>query len=141
MKTDSLLQVRHVSVSIARPPDVVYRFAAAPENMPRWAVGLGTSFKPQSDGSWIAEGGPVGSATVRFVERNRLGVLDHDVTVATGETVHNPIRVLPNGQGSEVVFTLFRQRGVFAAEFERDANAVDKDLGPLKRLLEGVAGE
>jgi hypothetical protein len=141
MKTDSLLQVRHVSVSIARPPDVVYRFAAAPENMPRWAVGLGTSFKPQSDGSWIAEGGPVGSATVRFVERNRLGVLDHDVTVATGETVHNPIRVLPNGQGSEVVFTLFRRPGVSAAEFEQDARAVEKDLITLRRLLEGVAGE
>jgi uncharacterized protein YndB with AHSA1/START domain len=136
MKTDSLFEVRHVSVSIARPPDVVYRFAAAPENMPKWAVGLGTSFKPQSDGSWIAEGGPVGKATVRFVERNRFGVLDHDVTVPTGETVHNPIRVLPNTQGSEVVFTLFRRPGVSMAEFERDARAVEKDLVTLKRLLE-----
>jgi hypothetical protein len=120
---------------------VVYRFAAAPENMPRGAVGLGTSFKPQSDGSWIAEGGPVGSATVRFVERNRFGVLDHDVTVPTGETVHNPMRVLPNGDGSEVVFTLFRRPGVSAGEFERDAKAVQKDLVTLKRLLESGAGE
>lgn len=137
MQNDSLLEVRHVSVSIARPPDVVYKFAARPENMPQWAVGLGKSFRPQSDGSWIAEGGPVGSATVRFVERNRFGVLDHDVTVPSGETVHNPLRVIPNGTGSEVVFTLFRRPGVSADHFADDAKAVEKDLRTLKRLLEG----
>jgi hypothetical protein len=137
MRNDSLLEVRHVSVSINRPPDVVYQFAAAPENLPRWAIGLGKSFRPRGDGSWVAEGGPVGTATVRFVERNRLGVLDHDVTVQTGETIHNPIRVIPNGTGSEVVFTLFRRPGVSAAQFAQDAKAVEKDLGTLKGLLEG----
>jgi hypothetical protein len=136
MKNEGLLEVRHVSVSIDRPPDVVYQFAATPENMPQWAVGLGTSFRPRGDGSWIADGGPVGNATVRFVERNRLGVLDHDVTVPTGETIHNPVRVVPNGRGSEVVFTLFRRADVSAAQFAQDAKAVEKDLGTLKRLLE-----
>jgi hypothetical protein len=69
-----------------------------------------------------------------------LGVLDHDVTVETGETVHNPIRVLPNGTGSEVVFTLFRRAGVSAAQFDQDAKAVEKDLRTLKRLLESRPG-
>jgi uncharacterized protein YndB with AHSA1/START domain len=141
MQNDSLFEVRHVSVSIDRPPDLVYQFAANPENMPKWAVGLGTSFRPRGDGSWIAEGGPVGAATVRFVERNRLGVLDHDVTVASGETIHNPIRVLPNGAGSEVVFTLFRRPDVSPAQFAQDAQAVEKDLRTLKRLLETGAGK
>jgi hypothetical protein len=136
MSNQSLLQVRHVSVSIARPPDVVYEFTVKPENLPKWAVGLGTAFRPQEDGSWIAEGGPVGRATVRFVERNRHGVLDHDVTVPTGETVHNPIRVIPNGNGSEIVFTLFRRPGVTTAQFDQDAKTVEKDLRTLKRLLE-----
>jgi hypothetical protein len=84
----------------------------------------------------VGLGGPVGSATVRFVERNRLGVLDHDVTVPSGETIHNPIRVIPNDGGSEVVFTLFRRPGVSAAQFAEDAQAVEKDLRTLKRLLE-----
>jgi uncharacterized protein YndB with AHSA1/START domain len=139
MRDQGLLQVRHVTVSIDRPPDVVYQFAAAPENLPKWAVGLGTSFHQKADGSWIAEGGPVGSATVRFVERNRFGVLDHDVTVPTGETIHNPIRVLPNGGGSEVVFTLFRRPGTSEAQFASDAKAVEKDLNTLKRLVESAA--
>jgi hypothetical protein len=136
MRNEKLLEVRHVSVSIDRSPDLVYQFAVRPENLPKWAVGLGTSFRRRPDGSWTAEGGPVGSATVRFVERNRLGVLDHDVTVESGETIHNPIRVLPNGRGSEVVFTLFRQPGVSAVQFADDAKAVEKDLNTLKRLLE-----
>jgi hypothetical protein len=136
MENPSLFEVRHVSVSIDRPSEVVYGFAAAPENLPRWAVGLGTSFRRKDDGSWVAEGGPVGTATVQFVDRNRLGVLDHDVTVPTGETIHNPIRVIPNGRGSEVVFTLFRRAGVSAAQFAQDAEAVKKDLTTLKRLLE-----
>jgi hypothetical protein len=33
--------------------------------------------------------------------------LDHDVTLPSGETLSNPMRVVPNGTGSEVVFTLF----------------------------------
>jgi uncharacterized protein YndB with AHSA1/START domain len=141
MRNDSLLEVRHVTMSIDRPPDVVYEFVATPENLPKWAIGLGTSFHQRGDGSWIAEGGPVGSATVRFVERNRFGVLDHDVTVETGETIHNPIRVLRNGAGSEVMFTLFRRAGVSADQFAQDAKAVEKDLGTLKRLLESGAGK
>jgi uncharacterized protein YndB with AHSA1/START domain len=141
MSNQGLLEVRHVSVSISRPPEVVYQYAVKPENLPKWAVGLGTSFRPQNDGSWIAEGGPVGSARVRFVERNRLGVLDHDVTVATGETIHNPIRVIPNGDGTEVVFTLFRRPGVTSAQFDQDARAVEKDLRTLKQLLERERAE
>ena len=141
MSNERLREVRHVSVSINRPPDVVYQFAAAPENLPKWAVGLGTSFHRRNDGSWIAQGGPVGSAIVRFVERNRLGVLDHDVTLETGETIHNPIRVLPNSEGSEVVFTLFRRPGVSPAQFGQDAKAVEKDLTTLKRLLENGSGK
>ena len=135
MKNDSLSEVRHVSVSIDRPPGRRYQFAANPENMTRWAIGLGT-FRPGRDGNWVAEGGPVGSATVRFVEPNGLGVLDHDVTVPTDEIIHNPVRVMPNGAGSEVVFTLFRRPCVSAAQFAQDAQAVEKDLRTLERLLE-----
>jgi hypothetical protein len=109
MQNVNLFEVRHVSASISRPPELVYEFAATPENLPRWATGLGKSFHRRSDGDWVADGGPLGSATVRFVERNRFGVIDHDVTLPTGETVHNPLRVLPNGTGSEVVFTVFRR--------------------------------
>jgi hypothetical protein len=37
----------------------------------------------------IAEGGLIGTVKVRFTERNALGVLDHDVALPSGATVHN----------------------------------------------------
>jgi Polyketide cyclase / dehydrase and lipid transport len=140
MQNVNLFEVRHVSVSINRSPELVYEFAATPENLPRWATGLGKSFHRRNDGDWVADGGPLGSATVRFVERNRFGVIDHDVTLPTGETVHNPLRVLPNGTGSEVVFTVFRRAGIPVTQFAEDAKAVEQDLGTLKRLLEAAPG-
>jgi hypothetical protein len=64
------------------------------------------------------------------------GVADHDVLLPTGATVHNPIRVLPNGTGSSVVFTLMRLSGVSEQQFNDDAKAVKRDLDTLKRWLE-----
>lgn len=132
--SQSPLEVRHISVSIDRPPAEVYRFASTIENLPRWATGLGESIR-QVDGAWIAES-PMGKVQVRFAERNEFGVLDHDVVLESGETIHNPMRVVPNGAGSEVSFTLFRQPGVSAEKFAEDAMWVEKDLRTLKRLLE-----
>jgi hypothetical protein len=130
----NLLEVRHVSVSINRPPDAVYAFAAEIENLPKWAAGLCKTIR-NVNGEWIADGS-VGTVKVRFTERNALGVLDHDVVLPSGVTIHNPIRVVPNGAGSEVMFTLLRQPGVSAETFEKDAKAVERDLRTLKTLLE-----
>lgn len=126
---------RHVSVSIDRPPAEVYAFASDPSRLPLWARGLSGSIA-RVGGEWVAES-PMGKVKVRFAAPNSLGVLDHDVVLlATGDTFHNPMRVVANGDGSEVVFTLLRAPGVTDAQLEADAGAVARDLGALKRLLE-----
>jgi hypothetical protein len=131
------LDVKHVSVSIARAPDEVYRFAADVENLPKWATGLvGSGTLRKAGDEWIVTGGPIGRVKVRFTEPNTFGVLDHDVSLESGETVHNSIRVVPNAAGSEVVFSVFRQPGVSAEQFAKDTRAVQKDLELLKRLVE-----
>jgi hypothetical protein len=112
----------------------VYAFASEPANLPRWASGLSSGIE-EIDGEWVAES-PMGRVRVALTARNDLGVLDHDVTLPSGETVHNPMRVLANGDGSEVVFTLYRRPGVSDAEYEADAAAVAADLERLKALLE-----
>lgn len=128
------LEARHVSVSIARSPDDVYRFASNPENLSHWASGLGRA-RRGAGGEWTVEG-PLGEVKVRFADRNALGVLDHDVTLPSGVTVHNAFRVIPNGDGSELVFTVFRLPGQSEQEFEADARTVEKDLRVLKQILE-----
>jgi len=130
----TLLPVRHISVSIRSSPEDVYAFASNIENLPRWASGLGGSIQ-NAGGEWIADG-PMGPVKVRLAESNELGVLDHDVVLPSGTTVHNPMRVVPNGTGSEVTFTLFRQPEVPPEQFDRDAEWVEKDLRTLKDLLE-----
>lgn len=126
---------RHVSVVINRSPREVYDFASKPENLPRWARGLAGSIE-KVGGEWIARS-PMGTVRVRFIERNAFGVLDHDVTLESGVSVHNPMRVVARDGGrSEVIFTLFRRPDVSDAEFEADAGAVEKDLHALKELLE-----
>jgi hypothetical protein len=127
--------VRHISVSIGRRAEDVYAFASDPRNLPRWAAGLARSEIHREGDDWVAEA-PFGRVAVRFVERNPFGVLDHDVRLESGVTVHNPMRVVPNGEGSEFVFTLIRQPGTSDEQFAADEAAVQKDLRTLKELLE-----
>jgi hypothetical protein len=126
--------VRHISVSIRRPPREVYDFASNPENLPKWATGLAGGIKKVND-EWVAES-PLGKVNIRFAEKNSLGILDHDVILESGMKFHNPMRVVPNGSGSEVIFTLLRQPATPDEKFEEDATWVEKDLNILKDLLE-----
>jgi hypothetical protein len=128
-------EVHHVSVSIARPPAEVYAFASDPRNLPRWAAGLARSEVARDGDAWVAEA-PFGKVRVKFAPPNPFHVMDHDVTLESGITVHNPMRVVPNGAGSEFMFTLVRQPGMTDAEFARDKAAVEQDLKTLKTLLE-----
>jgi len=131
----ALRRCRTLSVSIACPPARVYAFVRRPENLPRWASGLGTSIRHTGDG-WVLDtaDGPLG---FRFVADNDVGVLDHVVTLASGESILNPMRVVSNGEGSEVSFTLFELPGMTAEAFAADAATVEGDLRTLKRVLEG----
>lgn len=127
-------RAQHVSVSINCPAREVYAFVLNPEHLPRWARGLSGSIQ-RIDGEWVAES-PMGRVTVRFAEPNGFGVLDHDVTLPSGATVSNPMRVVPNQDGSEVVFTLYQRPEMSEAMFAEDAAAVRRDLERLKALLE-----
>jgi hypothetical protein len=114
-----MLPARHISVSIARPWREVYDFASSPANFPRWADGLD------------------GEAKVEVSPTNDFGVIDHDVVLPDGTKVHVPLRVIANGNGAEVVFTLFQRDGMSDDEMARDAAMVSRDLAGLKALLEG----
>jgi hypothetical protein len=73
---------------------------------------------------------------IGFVEQNNYGVLDHAVTVQPGIEIVNPMRVVPNGSGSEVMFTLFQLPGTSDEKFAEDAGLVERDLLTLKKALE-----
>jgi hypothetical protein len=105
-------------MTIERSPLDVYNYVCDPQNLSKWASGLGAAVK------------------VRFAERNKFGVLDHFVSVGSGPEVYMPMRVFPNGDGSEVLITVFRRDGVTEEKFVDDTQWVRRDLEALKQLLE-----
>lgn len=130
-----MLESRLISVPIRRDWREVYAFAHVPENFPRWAAGLAASLHRGDDGLWTAET-PEGIVRIRFTPPNDYGILDHYVTLPSGEEIYIPLRVTANGEGAEVQFTLFRLPSMTDELFEHDAGLVHKDLLALKSLLE-----
>jgi hypothetical protein len=92
-----------------------------PGRLPQWAA-------------WL------GDVQVEFEAANRLGVLDHVLTLPSGESAYTPMRVVPaatpGGPWCEVVFTV-RRRGQTADAFAADVAAVAADLQRFRELLEG----
>jgi hypothetical protein len=127
---------KQVSEWIDRSAADVYEYASDPANIPNWAPGLGSAVE-NVDGQWYVQT-PGGRILLTPAQRNTFGVLDHDVTLPTGEVIYNPMRVVPHGDGSEVVFSVRRLPGMSDEEFDRDAGLVQADLTRLKQVLEAA---
>ena len=128
-------ETRHVTTIIDRPAAEVYDFVRDPQNLPRWAAGLGGTDVQHEVEQWSMNT-PMGRVLISFVPENPYGVLDHSVTLPTGESTLNPMRVISvDDQRSEVIFSL-RRAAMSEDEFEADAEAVAEDLAELKEILE-----
>jgi uncharacterized membrane protein len=123
-----------VQVSIAVPPRDLITFLSDMNNWTSWAPWV-RSVKRNSARRWTLDT-EVGIMKVRFVESNLLGVLDHEVTLASGVTVLNTLRVLQNDSASELVMVVFRLPGAPTDEFTRDVQAVRDDLARVKKVVE-----
>jgi hypothetical protein len=129
------MATEHVTVAIARSAATVYAYAADPANLVAWAAGLTGATLEQVEGHWVTDS-PMGRITIDFAPPNGYGVLDHDVTMPSGERVYNPMRVIADGDGCEVVFTVRQRPGMSDTEFAADTAAVRADLEALRDLLE-----
>jgi hypothetical protein len=125
-----------VHTSILAPPQDVVAFLSDLQNWKTWASWI-RSVARTSPRDWTLET-ETGLMKVHFVEPNALGVLDHHVTLASGVTVFNAMRVLPNGTGSELVMVLFQAPATSTSEFERDIEAVTDDFARIKKTAEGL---
>lgn len=128
-----------VHISILAPPQEVIAFLSDMENWKTWAPWIrAVTRTSQQDWTLETEAGPM---RVHFIEPNSVGVLDHHVTLASGVTVLNSMRVLPNSSGSELVMVLFQSPQASTEDFERDVQAVSDDLARLKRAAEARTKE
>lgn len=132
-----MMRSRTISVSIRCDVRKAYAYLSDPRNIPAWAPGLCTAIERAGE-DWIATTAqePV---RVRFVGQNALGVLDHYVRAEPEAEVLNPMRVVPNGGGCELTFTLFQRPGMGDEEFAADAGLVEADLDRARTILERQA--
>ncbi len=136
--------VRTLSISIERHFDDVAAFLAEALNYPTWATGLSTGLAPSTQGSgagpdeWIADapGAGEGNVFIRFSPPNTFGIADHWVRLPDDTVIYVPLRVVRNGAGTTVSLTLFQLPGMDDAQFEADAEWVQRDLVKLKTVVE-----
>ncbi len=130
-----VLEAKAIHTSIERDWKRVYDFACKPENMARWASGLGSGLQNAGD-HWLVDGGPLGEIKVRFSPQNEHGIVDHWVEMPSGMIVYNAFRIVQNGDGAEAIFLVTRLPGMSEEQFEQDSRHVETDLGNLKRIME-----
>lgn len=134
MTANEIPASRHVSTVIDAEPQRVYEYAANPDHLRDWAAGLAAADEVRRDGDELIVQSPMGTVRVRFAESNSYGVLDHWVTLPTGEAVYNPLRVIAHPDGAEVIFTV-RQLDATEGQFDADCAAVARDLQSLREIL------
>jgi hypothetical protein len=131
----TIYPARTIAVSIRCDWREVYDFASIPQNWPRWAAGLGRRFEKSGE-EWLAEDPDGHPIRIRFTQPNAFGVLDHTVFAMDGSETSNAMRVIANGTGAEVIFTVLQMHGMSDEAFVADVAAVERDLHSLKALLE-----
>ena len=131
-----MLEALTLGISIGRPWRDVYDADLAAGGLPE--VGLRPQHLVAREGRrrWRAAG-PEGTVRIRFTDHNPFGVMDHYVDTGDGPEVYVPMRVIANGDGAEVLLTLFRQPGMSDAKLAADAEWVRRDLLALRALLTG----
>lgn len=130
-----MLPARTFSIAIDQDWQALYDKVWQPEFYPRWASGLARSGLRKDGDRWIADG-PDGPIHIRFTPHNRFGVMDHYVDLGADVEIYVPLRIIQNGNGAEVMLTLFHQPDMDAERFSADIDWVNRDLQALKRLVE-----
>lgn len=129
-----MMKSRTMNTSINSNPQIVYDFVSNLENLPRWASNTFPSIK-EVNGEWVVDTSQ-GQNKVMLAERNNFGILDHYVKLTSGVEVYVPMRVVKNGDGSEVMLTVFQTPEMTDERYAEDIKTVEKDLNHLKTIIE-----
>lgn len=133
MTSDPPMEATTVSVTIARSPAAVYGYLRDLTRLPEWS--FFESAVDEGDGWRVTT--PDGAARLRMAPDNGFGVVDHYVGPAGRAEVYIPMRVVANGEASEVLFTVYRMPAMSDGAYAADVAQVRHDLDRLKEILEG----
>ena len=90
--------------------------------------------KINADGWWLFTG-PHGKSRLKFNENKSLGILDHQF-VDEESTWNVPMRVVSNGDFSEVVITLNKPYELTDKQFDQRVHEIGKMVVSMKNIIE-----
>jgi hypothetical protein len=132
MPTNLLNHSRTRSISIAADPAEVLAFLADPHNLPRWAPAFARSVS-ERDGQLLVDTGQ-GELPISLSVSPERGTVD--VLSAADPRVGAFSRVLPNGDGSEYLFTLLFAPDTDETAVQAQLAVVDQELETVRALCE-----
>jgi hypothetical protein len=131
MPTITLDRCETRSISIAAAPADVLAVVGDARRLPEWAPDFARAVRPDGD-AWIIDTG-AGDLRVDLRVVPELGTVD----ILRGDPPRGAFsRVLPNGDGSEYLFTLFFPEGTDAAAVDAQMATVDAELETVRALSE-----
>ena len=90
--------------------------------------------KINSDGWWSFIG-PYGKSKVKFNQNKSLGILDHQY-VDEESSWNTQMRVIPNGDFSEVVIILKKPKQLTDFQFDQRVSKINQVAISMKKILE-----
>ena len=119
-----------VTTGIETPYEKAFAYISNPRNQPAWAVNFVKEVKGTDDELVMVT--PIGDLPFEFRTDPALGSVD--IVFKGGGAI--PTRVVPNGKGSEFIFTLFRPDGTPDDAWARQLEGLKEELSILKTTLE-----
>src|SRR5450432_1665686 len=109
------LRSKTIAQSLDHAPQALFDWLANPDNLPQWHGTLCRSVA-RKNGGWTATS-PRGTVVLRILRNDHARLLDLIQQIPTGGECATSIRVLPNGESSEIVCTLIQAPGQSDALF------------------------
>ncbi|KKB76952.1 hypothetical protein VW35_16320 [Devosia soli] len=125
-----------IATQIDYPYEAAYRYLADPASYAQWAAIEPGSFHPLDNGDWTGETRFGGLRHIRFTPPNDYGVLDHAIFVPGEALLWTPMRVVPNEEGTELLFTFLARPGMSEDMFDSAIEWITTDFLMLKSILE-----
>jgi hypothetical protein len=120
------------TISVAAPPAAVLDIVGDPQTFPRWAPAFASDVRRAGDDWLVRTGANEARVTVR-VSREQGTV---DILRAERPAQGAFTRVIPNGGGSEFMFTLCFPKGTDETTIARQMATVEDELKALRSLCE-----
>ncbi len=123
-----------VSVSINAKPEVVYDFVS---NLSNWKQlsDFGKNIEQISDTEWIFHTPQGDVRVIPKFDKDKL-LLDHVCILSSGEKSLIPYRVVPNGDGCEIMMSNYKVSTASDERYAEQLKWMKDELHNIKKIME-----